>query len=174
MKKIINISKNLLLALMMAFGTFLAQAQEEAEESAPALSISGSIDTYYRANLNSTNDGDNGGTLAPGTSFANLPGFSLGMANIILGMEGKKSGLLRIWFLDLEERKLYLVQGLLKISWNQLYGYWNVSDNVTLTIGVIFNTFLGYEVISPTANFNYSTSYMFSYGPFSHTGIKQI
>ena len=35
-----------------------------------------------------------------------------------------------------------------------------------------FNTFLGYEVISPVANFNYSTSYMFSYGPFSHAGIK--
>ena len=44
-------------------------------------------------------------------------------------------------------------------------------SNVTLTLGN-FNTFLGYEVISPTANFNYSTSYMFSYGPFSHTGIK--
>src|SRR5690606_24868097 len=25
---------------------------------------------------------------------------------------------------------------------------------------------------SPTGNFNYSTSYMFSYGPFSHTGLK--
>ena len=54
---------------------------------------------------------------------------------------------------------------------NQLYAYWNVSDKVTLTIGN-FNTFLGYEVISPTANFNYSTSYLFSYGPFSHTGLK--
>ncbi len=40
-----------------------------------------------------------------------------------------------------------------------------------LTLGN-FNTFLGYEVISPVANFNYSTSYLFSYGPFSHTGIK--
>ncbi|RME98724.1 MAG: porin, partial [Bacteroidetes bacterium] len=49
--------------------------------------------------------------------------------------------------------------------------YWNASDAVTLTLGN-FNTFLGYEVISPTGNFNYSTSYMFSYGPFSHTGIK--
>ena len=37
---------------------------------------------------------------------------------------------------------------------------------------VIFNTYLGYEVISPVGNFNYSTSYMFSYGPFSHTGLK--
>tara|TARA_Y100000289_G_C3879240_1_gene127716 strand:- start:154 stop:795 length:642 start_codon:yes stop_codon:yes gene_type:complete len=35
-----------------------------------------------------------------------------------------------------------------------------------------FNTFLGYEVISPSGNFNYSTSYMFSYGPFSHSGLK--
>jgi len=52
-----------------------------------------------------------------------------------------------------------------------LYAYLNVSDNFTLTLGN-WNTFLGYEVISPTANFNYSTSYMFSYGPFSHTGIK--
>jgi hypothetical protein len=42
---------------------------------------------------------------------------------------------------------------------------------VTLTFGN-FNTFLGYEVISPVANFNYSTSYLFSYGPFSHTGLK--
>ena len=31
---------------------------------------------------------------------------------------------------------------------------------------------LGLEVISPAAIFNYSTSYMFSYGPFSHTGLK--
>lgn len=54
---------------------------------------------------------------------------------------------------------------------NQLYVYWNVTEAVTLTFGN-FNTYLGYEVISPTANFNYSTSYMFSYGPFSHTGIK--
>ena len=54
---------------------------------------------------------------------------------------------------------------------NQLYAYYNVSDSFTLTLGN-FNTFLGYEVISPVANFNYTTSYMFSYGPFSHTGIK--
>ncbi|MEL6538945.1 MAG: outer membrane beta-barrel protein, partial [Bacteroidota bacterium] len=54
---------------------------------------------------------------------------------------------------------------------NQLYAYWNVTDKFTLTLGN-FNTFLGYEVISPAANFNYSTSYMFSYGPFSHSGLK--
>ena len=54
---------------------------------------------------------------------------------------------------------------------NQLYMYLNVSEKITLTLGN-FNTYLGYEVISPKDNFNYSTSYMFSYGPFSHTGLK--
>ena len=54
---------------------------------------------------------------------------------------------------------------------NQLYVYWNVTKKITLTMGN-FNTFLGYEVISPIDNYHYSTSYLFSYGPFSHTGIK--
>jgi hypothetical protein len=171
MKKIFTkTSKSLLLALMLTFGAFLVQAQEEEEASTP-LSISGSIDTYYRANLNSTNDGDNGGTIAPGTSFANLPGFSLGMANIVLGMEGEKSGFVADLVFGPRGTEAVFGSGPSQNIVNQLYGYWNVSDNFTLTIGN-FNTFLGYEVISPTANFNYSTSYMFSYGPFSHTGLK--
>lgn len=33
-------------------------------------------------------------------------------------------------------------------------------------------TFVGYEVISPVANFNYSTSYLFGAGPFQNAGIK--
>jgi len=49
--------------------------------------------------------------------------------------------------------------------------YWSVSDKITLTLGR-WNTFLGYEVIAPAANFNYSTSYLFSSGPFSHMGLK--
>jgi hypothetical protein len=35
-----------------------------------------------------------------------------------------------------------------------------------------FGTFVGYEVIDATANVNYSTSYLFSNGPFYHTGLK--
>jgi hypothetical protein len=49
--------------------------------------------------------------------------------------------------------------------------FYNISENTKLTFGK-FNTFLGYEVIAPAGNFNYSTSYLFSNGPFSHTGIK--
>jgi hypothetical protein len=33
-------------------------------------------------------------------------------------------------------------------------------------------TFVGYEVISPVGNVNYSTSYLFTNGPFQNAGIK--
>ena len=33
-------------------------------------------------------------------------------------------------------------------------------------------TFIGYEVISPVANFQYSTSYLFTNGPFQNAGVK--
>lgn len=161
-------TKILMIALLMTSFSVIAQD----EESKPQLSISGSVDAYYRANLNSSNDMTDGASVAPGTSFANGLGFTLGMANIVLGMEGEKSGF--VADLVFGPRGYEAVFGATTPSANlvnQLYAYWNVSDDVTLTIGN-FNTFLGYEVISPSANYNYSTSYMFSYGPFSHSGFK--
>ncbi|MGB3781120.1 MAG: porin [Tunicatimonas sp.] len=146
------------------------------EESTP-VTLSGSVDTYFRTNLNSPNRASDGDIRAPGTSFANLPGFSLGMVNLIAGYEGEKVGFVAdLVFGPRGSDAVFLSPyynagaGTANII-NQLYTYWKVSDAVTLTLGN-FNTFLGYEVISPTANFNYSTSYMFSYGPFSHTGLK--
>jgi len=141
----------------------------EEEEKSP-IEFGGSVDGYYRANLSGDYDG------APGTSFANLPGFSLGMVNLTAGKEGKKAGFMADLVFgprgeDATFLSPFLRPGGSSSIVNQLYVYWNISDKFTATIGN-FNTFLGYEVISPTANFNYSTSYMFSYGPFSHTGLK--
>ncbi|MFY0651019.1 MAG: porin [Cyclobacteriaceae bacterium] len=168
MKKLLTIALIYALMLGLTSGAF---AQDE-DSSAPALSVSGSIDAYYRANLTNSNDPSTGATMAPGSSFANLPGFSLGMANVILGMDGEKAGF--VADLVFGPRGTDAVFGSTTGSSsvvNQLYAYWNVSDGTTLTFGN-WNTFLGYEVISPTANYNYSTSYMFSYGPFSHSGLK--
>ena len=150
----------------LLFSSSIAMAQEEtatveaAVEEEPTFNISGSIDTYYRSS-----------EYAPGTSFGNLPGFALGMANVILSYEGEKSGFVAdLVFGPRGADAVFNSTGSSNIV-NQLYAYYNVSDKLTLTLGN-FNTFLGYEVISPVANFNYTTSYMFSYGPFSHTGIK--
>ena len=146
-----------------------SKAQED--EGSPVV-FSGSVDTYFRTNLNAKNRGD--AVEAPGTSFANLPGFGLGMVNLVASKDGEKVGFVADLVFgprgnDAVFNSLPSVTS--GVAVNQLYAYWNVSNAVTLTMGN-FNTFLGYEVISPTANFNYSTSYMFSYGPFSHTGIK--
>jgi hypothetical protein len=173
--------KNLLVSLVcfLAISTAsLAQETMIVEGDMPSkLILSGSIDAYFRTNFNGANKGE--GFQAPATSFANLPGFSLGMANIIATYQGEKVGAVAdLVFGPRGEDAVFgsplygggSGAGSSQIV-NQLYVYWNVNDVVTLTMGN-FNTFLGYEVISPAANFNYSTSYMFSYGPFSHTGLK--
>ena len=175
MKKLITLSM-----LLMATALF---AQEETTE-APKFSLSGSIDAYYRANFTAPNDEN---AQAPGSSFANLPGFALGMANLVASYEGEQVGFVAdlvfgprgtdaIFNSPMYGTPYFNADGDISFAGtgniiNQLYAYWNVSDKVKLTMGN-FNTFLGYEVISPTANFNYSTSYLFSYGPFSHTGLK--
>ncbi len=135
------------------------------EEKKSPLSISGSVDAYFRTNLTSTDQGSQN----PGTSFADQTGFALGMANLVLSYEGKKTG--AVADLAYGTRGIQAVGGGTDIFINQLYAYWNVSEKVTLTMGR-FNTYLGYEVISPVGNFNYSTSYLFSNGPFSHVGLK--
>ena len=175
-----------LITLAMLFSVFITYAQDSipSAEEAPKkkFTLSGSADVYYRQNIGAPNGGEYNQT--PNTSFANGNGFAIGMANAILSYEGKKVG--AVADLVFGPRGVDAVFG--SLQWdidgdgtadlgnssqivNQLYVYWNVSDKVTLTFGN-FNTFLGYEVISPTGNFNYSTSYMFSYGPFSHTGLK--
>ena len=154
----------LTLALLATATTYAQEAEATSEETTeePTFSVSGSIDTYYRSNRE-----------APPTSFADLPGFALGMANIILSYEGEKHGFVAdLVYGPRGEAAVFGSEGNGSSSIiNQLYAYYNVSDKFTLTLGN-FNTFLGYEVIAPAANFNYSTSYMFSTGPFSHTGLK--
>jgi len=174
MKKI-----QLFILALLIFGATNTFAQEVIiiqEEEPSQLTFSGSVDAYLRTNFNGPNKGDD--FQAPATSFGNLPGFSLGMANIIATYQGEKVGAVAdLVFGPRGEDAVFgspmYAGGMAGSSQivNQLYVYWNVNDVVTLTMGN-FNTYLGYEVISPTANFNYSTSYMFSYGPFSHTGLK--
>ena len=175
MKSIIstNYVKNLFF-LAVALASTMTYAQEDEDKK---FTISGSVDAYYRTNLNGNNDFDTSSGMpyaAPGSSFANLPGFALGMANVIAGYEGEDVGFVADLVFGPRGSDAIFASPLYSATGNivnQLYVYWNVSESVKFTFGN-FNTFLGYEVISPVANFNYSTSYLFSYGPFSHTGLK--
>ena len=144
--------------LLLASFTFFAIAQEEE----PTLSISGTVDAYYQTYITSPDDV---GT-AFGTSFADETGFALGMANLVASYDLESTGV--VADVVFGPRGDSAVGG---YNLNQLYAYWNVTEGTTLTMGR-FNTYLGYEVISPAGNFNYSTSYMFSSGPFSMVGLK--
>ncbi|MEC8830438.1 MAG: outer membrane beta-barrel protein [Bacteroidota bacterium] len=151
-----------LITLMSLAVVSLSFAQEEE----PKFNFSGSVDAYFRTNMTSGNDG--GAGQAPPSSFVDTPGFSLGMANVVASYEGETVGFVADLMFG-PRADAAILDGANPI--NQMYMYWNVNDKLTLTMGR-FNTFYGYEVISTPGNFNYSMSHLFSFGPFSHNGIK--
>lgn len=154
--------KHLLTLILLLLCTIITAQEAQDKTPSKTFSFEGSVDAYYRTNITAPND-DN--QIAPATSFADKSGFSLGMANIIFAYEkGKVGGVADLVFGPRGEAASATVL-------NQLFVFYNISENTKLTFGK-FNTFLGYEVIAPAGNFNYSTSYLFSNGPFSHTGIK--
>ncbi len=166
MKTIINTKfrKNLVLGVMGLL-SFAIYAQEE--ESSSPFSLSGSIDTYFRTTFADAGEA----TTATPTSFANQTGFALGMANLIGTYEKGDTGLVVDLVFGPRGTEATFENDVLNGIINQAYAYWNISEKTTLTVGR-FNTWVGYEVIAPAANFNYSVSYLFSNGPFSHLGVK--
>ena len=158
------------LTLLLTSIIVFAQETTETTENEQKFSFEGSVDAYYQTNLSSTDKAIFGGSgdafQSFGTSFADETGFALGMANLITSYEkGNVGAVADVVFGPRGDAAVG------DYNLNQLYAYWNVSKKTKLTLGR-FNTFLGYEVISPTGNFNYSTSYLFSSGPFSHVGLK--
>lgn len=166
--KTITTTKYIKKLFLFAFAllTTAVFAQEEEESSSP-FSLSGSIDTYFRTTFSDAGMA----TTATPTSFANQTGFALGMANLVGSYEAGSTGFVVDLVFGPRGTEATFENDVLNGIINQAYAFWNVSDKTTLTIGR-FNTFLGYEVIAPQANFNYSVSYLFSNGPFSHLGVK--
>ena len=150
--------KKIILSAVTLIGALTLNAQDDA----PKLSVSGTVDVY-----GTTNTVDGTGT--PGLLIANpekANGFGLGMANTVFSYDGAKSGVVADIAFGPRADDANMAGAI-----NQLYTYYNLTEKLTVTAGQ-FNTFLGYEVISPAANFNYSVSYLFNAGPFSHTGVK--
>lgn len=139
-------------------------AQEK--ESKNNFSITGSVDVYGTTNL-ADNARGSIGILSSNSAGEGAHGFGLGMANTIFSYDLGKAGVVADLAFGPRANAANAYEG----SINQLYVYYKTSDKVTVSLGQ-FNTFFGYEVISPVDNFNYSVSYLFNAGPFSHTGVK--
>jgi hypothetical protein len=149
-------------------GTLAPEAEEEKEDE-KTFTFSGSIDTYFRTSLGTSNFAYGG--YGPATSFADLKGFGLGMANLIASYSGDKAGFTADLVFGPRGQAAVFGTASGQAVINQMFAFYKVSEKVTLNLGQ-FNTFLGYEVISPAVNFHYSTSYLFSWGPFNHTGLR--
>lgn len=151
--------KKLIFTLLLA-SSLIVTGQEKEDKG--TFTLSGTVDVYGTTNF----------TKAPGTpgiliaNPGNANAFGLGFANTVFAYEKGKAGVVADIAFGPKADDANLAGAI-----NQLYAYYNVSDKITVTAGQ-FNTFLGYEVISPAANFNYTVSYLFNAGPFSHTGVK--
>jgi len=142
-----------------------------AAPTSPAPTITGSVDMYYRFNFN---DPKAGGTLNNYTSFTNSHNsFELGMASIRADHTfGKASATIDLGFGRRAEEFAYAnPEHPTLFAIKQAFLSYAITDKFKLTMGK-WATHIGYEVPDAYSNRNYSMDYMFSYGPFSHTGLR--
>ena len=171
--------KKLLCILSLALTTSFAFAQDEAPETTP-LEISGSGDVYYKYDFAKVPN-------IPTSFAADQNSVSLGMLDIALkkkiknisfvgeisfGPRGQRQSIPNDPGLVFDEDGNVLASTSGESFHIQnLYASYAVSEKLSLTAGYM-GTFIGYEVISPVGNFHYSTSYMFTNGPFQNAGVK--
>ena len=162
----------IILAIILFISPTFAQENisVEVEKSTSPLEISGSVDTYYTYDF-SGNDN------IP-TSFAdNRNTVAIGMLDVALTKSFKKVSFTGEFSFGPRSFKSIPTfdpdnTGSGSNIWIQnLYISYAVTNKLSLTAGYM-GTFVGYEVISPAGNFNYSTSYLFTSGPFQNAGLK--
>ena len=155
---------HLLLSVLLIFVTSAAISQKK-----DSLTISGSVDTYYTYDFSGEDN-------IP-TSFADdRNSVSIGMIDVALSQTlGKASFVGELSFGPRSFKSIPIFDigdgDDLIVGIQNLYVSYAFNDVIALTAGYM-GTFVGYEVISPVGNFNYSTSYLFTNGPFQNSGIK--
>jgi hypothetical protein len=144
--------------------TDTTKAAAAAPAPAPAVIITGSADFYYRYDFNKRN-----------TNLTSFTGshdqFKLGMATVKLEHKTAKLDMVAdLGFGPRAQEFAYNDNGVVQAI-KQLYISYSPTAWVKFTGGT-WATHIGYEVLDAYANRNYSMSYMFTNGPFSHTGVR--
>jgi Putative beta-barrel porin-2, OmpL-like. bbp2 len=167
-----------LLVLTSLLSGVIVNAQDSTKKG--SLTISGSVDAYYRYDFHNAKDSGRTNNL---TSFTNSQNsFELGMASLKADYTiGKVEGVVDLGFGRRAAEFSYAdgngwpqgsgngISTLAAVK--QAYVSYAPSDKVKFTMGK-WGTHVGYELLDAYLNRNYSMDYMFSYGPFSHTGLK--
>jgi hypothetical protein len=155
-----------LLICALAVSGMAVKAQDTKPADAP-LVITGSVDAYYKydfAGKKPTNIQ---------TSFASdNNSISLGMIDLGLKKKvGKAAFVGELSFGPRSDQSIPTASAGGSYHIQNLYVSYDLTSALNITGGYM-GTFVGYEVIAPTGNFNYSTSYMFTNGPFQNAGVK--
>jgi hypothetical protein len=157
-----------LLICALAVSSLAVKAQDSIKVTSDApLVISGSVDAYYKYDF-------------AGKKIANIPtsfaneqnSFSLGMIDLGLKKKtGKASFVGELSFGPRSDASIPTASTSGSYHIQNLYVSYDLTSALNVTGGYMA-TFVGYEVISPVGNFNYSTSYLFTNGPFQNAGLK--
>lgn len=164
--------KVLLLLITSVTAVTFVKAQDTVKTTSDApLVVYGSVDTYYK-------DDFSGHANIPTYFASDNNSISIGMLDLGLKKTVGKASF--VGELAFGPRGQYQstpngdgnpLNGGNSFHIQNLYVSYNLTDKFNLTAGYMA-TFVGYEVISPTGNFNYSTSYLFGAGPFQNAGFK--
>lgn len=148
---------------IIMFVCAMASAQDSAKTS--SFTITGAADVYYKYDFGQSKANNF-------TSFTNSHNsFELGMANVKFEHQTKKLDMVAdLAFGNREKEFAYNDAGIAQAI-KQLYISYSPASWLKLTAGS-WATHVNYELADAYANRNYSMSYLFTYGPFSHTGIK--
>ena len=128
------------------------------EEQKPVFSITGSADVYYRYDFAKTKTNNF-------TSFTNSHNsFALGMASLKAEHKSDKVGaVIDLGFGQRAKEFSYNDEGI-AAAIKQLYVSYSPTDWLKFTAGT-WATHVGYELLDPQLNRNYSMSYLFTNGP---------
>jgi len=140
-------------------------AQQNISEN---ISISGHAHTYYMYNLNTPAGNVNDQRLYD--NLNNQFGFSIFQLSLAYE-DATTSGVLDVNFGPAAGLVNASDYGVTSDAIQNAYVVQKVTDKFSFEVGK-FGTHIGYEVIDATANANYSTSYLFNYGPFYHVGAR--
>jgi hypothetical protein len=146
----------------------ISAAYSQDSANAPAFKWSASVDGYYRYNFHEPKAAPYNNF----TSFTNSQNsFELGMASIKAEHTVGKVGFVAdLGFGRRAEEFSYNDSKTLQVV-KQAYVTYSPSSHVKFTMGK-WATHIGYELVDAAGNRNYSMSYMFTNGPFFHTGLR--
>ena len=158
------------LTVMLASGLFVFSqgADTTAKKTSAPVVITGSADGYYRYDFHNPK-------AAPYNSLTSFTrsgnSFELGMASLRADHSfGKVSATIDLGFGTRAEEFAYNDANT-RLAIKQLYVTYAPAAAIKFTLGT-WATHVGYELLDAYLNRNYSMSYMFTNGPFSHTGLK--